>query len=310
MFADDTKLYSCVNDDRSSEVLQRDLDSLVSWSESWQLPFNVSKCKVMHLGKNTSDRTYSLTKDGNISHISSVMEEKDLGVTFDEKLKFSQQVGKVVATANRKLGMIRRTFSSFDRDALLHLYKTLIRPVLEYSSCVWHPLLKKDIEKLEKVQRRATKLVRSLRNLDYPSRLRSLKLPTLAYRRHRSDMLQVFRLVTGIDDFDPSQFFSMAKTKRTRGHGFKMEKKRARTKLRQGVFSQRVVTHWNNLPEDVVMSPSINTFKSRLEKVWKRSLNMYDPNENFLCPCSTQALQRQVNFRYQLPDAEGQISLV
>ena len=94
--------------------------------------------------------------------IPAVEEEKDLGVTFDQKMKFSNHVDGIWASANRKLGVIKRTFSTMDKTGFMLLYKSVVRPSLEYCSTVWHPYFKKDITNIEKGQRRATRQVQSL----------------------------------------------------------------------------------------------------------------------------------------------------
>ena len=95
------------------------------------------------------------------------IEEKDLGVWTDNKLKFSRHVSHIVAKGSQLLGLIKRSFVHTDVDVIKTLYTALVRPHLEYANVVWHPRYKKDIEQLGRVQRRATKLVRSLRHHDY-----------------------------------------------------------------------------------------------------------------------------------------------
>ena len=166
--------------------LQANLLKLVEWSHKWQLPFNQDKCKVIHYGRKNPCFDYYMTDEN--KPFPAVEEEKDLGVTFDQKMKFSNHVDGICASANRKLGVIKRTFSTMDETGFMLLYKSIVRPSLEYCSTVWHPYFKKDITKIEKVQRRATRQVQSLRHLNYEDRLKHLNLPSLAYRRHRSDM--------------------------------------------------------------------------------------------------------------------------
>ena len=91
--------------------------------------------------------------------------EKDLGVKFDPSLQFSKHVAMVSNKANKMVGIIKRTFDYMDEKMLTTLYKTLVRPHLQYANCIWHPLLHKDVQTIEKVQRRATKRVSSLRDL-------------------------------------------------------------------------------------------------------------------------------------------------
>ena len=284
LFADDTKLYSVVNNTTEHAALQEDLERLNKWAETWQLPFNKDKCKVVHYGRKNPGYDYRLSRDS--PYIVTSSTEKDLGVTFDDQLKFTPHVDQITATANRKMGIIKHTFSSLDPCSFVQLYKSIVRPSLEYCSQVWHPLLKKDYQKVEKVQRRATKSIPSLKHLSYSERLTQLKLPSLTYRRHRADVIQTFKIVKGLEDVESSTFFRFSSNNRTRGHKYKVTKNRVKTQRRLHSFSQRSITEWNNLPEDVINSSSLNSFKANLEKVWKLQKDKYNPDQSFFCPCS------------------------
>ena len=127
------------------------------------------------------------------TQLEKVDKEKDLGVTSDSQLNFRDRINTKVNLANRNLGIIFRTSTYLDQEVFLNLFKSLVRPYLEYCTPVWSSCYKKDRIILENVQRRATKLVASCRNLSYPQRLRKLGLPTLEYRRERVDLIQVFK---------------------------------------------------------------------------------------------------------------------
>ena len=88
-----------------------------------------------------------------------VHNEKDLGVIIQEDLKVSEHCSEIVKTCNRILGMISRTFTSRSKVIILKLYKSLVRPHLDYCAQAWRPHLQKDINILEKVQRRATRMI-------------------------------------------------------------------------------------------------------------------------------------------------------
>ena len=103
------------------------------------------------------------------------------------------------------LGLIKRTFKHSDSDMLLCLYKSLVRPRLEYCSTVWTVLLKKEASEIEKIQRRATKMVKNIKDLSYSERLRKLGLPTLECRRRRADMIETFKIIHGIDKVDKNK---------------------------------------------------------------------------------------------------------
>ena len=122
---------------------------------------------------------------------------------------------------------------------------------------------------MEKNQRRATKLIKSIAHLPYEERLKHLKLPTLEYRRARGDMLQTYKIIYKLDDLDPDLLFNMAEGSITRGHPLKLFKPRARLDIRKFSFSNRVIDEWNSLPEDVVLAESLNSFKIKLDKIWE-----------------------------------------
>jgi hypothetical protein len=263
LFADDSKAYSNTNDDPNK--LQDDLDSKHDWSDDWLLRFNASKCKLLHLGKASGTNRFQLGDQV----IEEVQEEKDLGVFFDSKLAFDTHINMIVTKANRTLGIIKRKFKHLDAEAFVILYKTKVRSILEYASPVWSPHLKKHIRKLERVQARATKMVTGLRHSSYPSRLRTLGLPTLEYRRERADLLEVYKLTHGISKLNQELILPPLLTSTTRGHSLKLTKQRCATTKGSHILRHRVVNNWNNLPDSVVNAPSINAFKSRLNLCYK-----------------------------------------
>ena len=136
-----------------------------------------------------------------IDTLSVADKEKDIGLIIDKDLTFSDHMNEKINEANRIIGLIRRSFTYLTEDIFLQLYKALVRPHLEYANCIWFPYKKKDITLIENVQRRATKLIPSLKNLSYEDRLRRLKLPSLAYRRTRDDMIETYKMLSG--DYDP-----------------------------------------------------------------------------------------------------------
>lgn len=202
-------------------------------------------------------------------------EEKDLGVIFTTDLKFSKHIGAAANKANRVVGAIRRSFRYLDKNMLTQLYKSLIRGHLEYANTVWSPMKKGDIEHLEKVQRRATKLIPELKDTPYPERLKHLKLPSLVYRRERGDMIETYKILNGQVDSTGRSLLNIAEQGYTRGHSKKLQKHYCRTALRSHAFRNRVVDNWNALPETVVTAPTLNTFKNRLDKHWYNHPNLY-----------------------------------
>ena len=197
--------------------------------------------------------------------------EKDLGVLISKDLKVADQCNKAAKKAMRVLGMVKRSFKNLDKESLKTIYCSYIRPHLEYCIQAWSPYYRKDIQTLEKVQQRATKLVRRLKNLPYEERLRRLKLYPLEQRRLRCDLIETFKILSGKERIDPAIFFRAATSINLRGNSKKLYKQRSRLMLRQNFFSQRVVNYWNSLPNAVVEAETTNSFKNRLDKHWREA---------------------------------------
>ena len=165
-----------------------------------------------------------------------------------------------------------------DEESFTYLYKSLVRPHLEYAVSVWNPYLKKLQTSIENVQRRATKLVPTLKHLNYTSRLNKVKLPTLLYRRYRGDMIKVFKIVNSKYDNDVIVDFLPMMNTNARGNSLEIKKSHSRKELRRNYFTQRIVDQWSLLLEYVVKSKSLNSFKSSLDRIWLDTSVMYDPD--------------------------------
>lgn len=188
LFVDDAKIYQRIRNADDGTTLQQDLEKLKEWSQKWLLHFNEEKCKVMHIGRSNPRYEYYLSP----SALEETVEEKDLGVIITSDLKPSTQVSRVAASANSVLGLIKKTMTCLDSEMLLTLYKSLVRPRLEYCIQAWSPYTRADIRKLEQVQRRATKLVPELAGYPHEERLTQLGLTTLEDRRIRGDMIETY----------------------------------------------------------------------------------------------------------------------
>ena len=227
LFADDAKVYSNVSTALGCATLQGDLAKLERWSTDWLLKFNVSKCSILHLGARNPKHSYTMLGQ----ELSGLSLEKDLGVLVDKDLKFRRQAAAAANKANQILGVIKRTFVHLDLHMLPLLYKALVRPHLEYGNEIWGPFNKADQLLVERVQRRATRLLPELRSLDYEERLRKLQLPSLQYRRRRGDMIIVYKLMHGLMGVPKEVFFKEPTVRRTRGHRYKVDHPQDLSKL-------------------------------------------------------------------------------
>ncbi len=164
-----------------------------------------------------------------------------------------------------------------DEEALVNLYKSIVRPILEYGQPVWAPFLLRQSRALENVQRRATKLIPKIKHLPYEERLEHLKLPSLKYRRIRGDLILTYNMFHSHTDGEyPSRFLQLAESQSTRGHNFKLSKKTCKTNLKKHSFSHRIVNCWNNLSYNTVNAPNTNTFKKLLDGDLLNELYIFD----------------------------------
>ena len=274
LFADDTKIFNHITSRKDALILQSDI---VSWSQKWLLTFHPDKCHVLTTGKFENIRhtcRYSVY-DKELEH---VFNETDLGVVMDADLNFEDHMSLKVNKANAIMGLIRRSFTFLDCHLFRKLYITFVRPHHEYAQAVWSPYLVKHINMIENVQKRATKLVDGLSDLDYPDRLKKLDLPTLLYRRARGDMLELWKHFHSYDKVSLSDRFQSNK-RTSRMHDFQLVWHKPKDGIRgiqTNSFYFRAVKTWNNLPKDVVNAKDINTFKCLLDKTWSNNPIKYN----------------------------------
>ena len=273
LFADDSKLYSAIRSKEEADTLQENINK----ANDWKMTFNRTKCKHLHIGRHESVLRYSMQD----SPVEQVPHEKDLGVIVDKTLVFTEHINAKISKANRNLGIIYRSFTYLDRDIFTTLYKSLVRPHLEYASTIWSPIYKKDKIGLENVQRRATRLVKLLEGKPYQEGLRSLELPSLEYRRKRADVTQTYKILNDINHIDKDKLFTVVNR---RDHHRALKKAVQKISTQQqgyNFFSNRVVNIWNDLPESVVSAKNLNSFKSLLNSHWKNDQTKFSP------PCLT-----------------------
>ena len=192
LFADDAKIYSAIQSEDDTVSLENDIGSLVEWSTLWRLPFNIEKCKCLHVRRKSTAYSYQM----NDHILENVKEVKDLRVIIDNRLKFHTHTSAAIKKANSILGLIKRSFATLDEDILPLLFTSMVRPHLEYGNIIWGPHFVGDIKAVERVQKRATRMTPSLRDLSYRKRLEILNLPSLSYRRKRGDVIMSYKIMT------------------------------------------------------------------------------------------------------------------
>ena len=260
LYADDTKILAIIRNEQDNILLQEDLYKLENWSKDWLLKFNTDKCKIMHFGGKNPKFEYEL--DNHI--LAEILIERDLGIQIENNLKWERQVRVAASKANGVLAQIKNAFSYLDPKCAKLLYTSLVRPHLEYANAVWNPYFVKDIEALEKVQHRATKIPR-FSKLSYEERLKKMNLTTLSERRERGDLIAIFKILKGIDQvswYGPVRQFEPT----SRGLKVKLERQLVkRSTARFQFLTNRVVEScWNHLPQDVINATNVNNFKKLL----------------------------------------------
>ena len=276
-YADDLRIYRSFKSDLLSQqhngvLFQNDINSLVAWSKTWDMKFNVSKCCILHYGRTNMKNIYKID-DGQIVSRKS---EKDLGVIFSNKFKFNEHIETITKKANQKLGIIARVFKNRSTKNIMPLYVALVRPLLEYNSVVWSPITNKYDQKIEKIQRRMLKLLSDqyFEDLSYQQKLKEIKLLSLRARRIQHQLTIMFKMKNNMVDLCFDDFFEKNSYNRTRGNLYKLLVPKSATKMRKGFFSCACVRHWNLLKSSEISVRSCRLFKKsvmnyfRREKIW------------------------------------------
>lgn len=195
-FADDTKLSHQINNSSSATDLQNDLNLIYKWASENGMKFNSEKFTHLSYGDgNTSERNRVYFNPDN-EVITKRQATKDLGIIMQNNLKFNDQIRLITAKARSMCGWILRTFRSRDKEAMITLYKTLVRPILDYGSQLWNPNKKSEIKEIENVQKYFTKKIKHLDHKNYWERLQYLKLMSLERRRERYIILYIYKIIS------------------------------------------------------------------------------------------------------------------
>ena len=258
MFADDAKIQKKITDNVSCQCLQSDIENLFTWSCTWKMEFNTNKCHVVRFGESRNRPLFQYKLGDAV--LDTADREKDLGIIINKSLNPNDHINEKV---HKMLGLIanmKRAFLYVDEDMVKKIITAIIRPSLEYGAVVWSPHLKKDIDKLERVQRAATRWAPTLRDLSYEDRLQKLGLITLEERRKRGDMIMLFNCITGRVNIDKDDFLIL-NTRKTRGHNKKLIVKRGDKDVKKYSFPNRTIESWNSLPNHVVCAKNVHQFK-------------------------------------------------
>ena len=267
-------LYRQIKSQHDIVSLQNDVNTLVMEVDGLALKINPRKCKYITFSRKKSPASPSIhIMDTPIQQVTSL---KYLGFILTQDLSWTEHMKLACSRARRKLGFIYRNFYKYTSNhaTLSTLYKSYVRPILEYGALVWDPYLAKDINMVESVQRFATKICLKNWNMPYCERLRSLNLDSLVTRRKSSKLLFLFKMVhsTSAPCFPLLPF---RHSYETRSHELCFRTNQCHSNAYLNSFYNSTIRAWNQLPSEVVTCGSGLAFKKLLY-----SLNLL-PNFNF-----------------------------
>ena len=269
LYADDCKAFRVVTCPNDQLMFQGDLDGLCTWSQQNRMTFNVKKCKLMRITLKKQPLRSSFILNGNV--LEEVDEFRDLGLLTNHHLSWNSHVDAITNKANRILGLLRRTCRGWkDTETLKVLYCTLVRSQVEYGSVVWSPYTSRNVDKLERIQRRGTKFILGKWNLSYEERLKCLNLLSLEKRRYLFDVTFLYKALNGYLNVDVSpflNFYSQDDRYRFRHvDDYSLKTNFARTTIFKCTYFNRIVEMWNSIPLDIRLSPSLAAFKLGMKK--------------------------------------------
>ena len=262
LFADDSVVYRVINNIDDAVKLQQDLDALQAWERRWLMEFHPGKCQVLSITKRRNPIRYAYTIHGH--QLDTVPSARYLGVELTDSLSWNKHIESTSMKGMRALGFLRRNLGACSTTIKAHCYKTFVRPIVEYASCVWSPYTQKGIKKIESVQRSAARYVSG----DYSQRssvstmLRDLGWDSLEQRRDIARVTMLYRIRNGLIDIPSDHLVPARRT--VRGNTQRLLVPGTRTDLMRGSFFPATIRLWNALPQEVVDSPSLDIFKSRV----------------------------------------------
>ena len=243
--------------------LQTSLNELARWSDKWGMELHPDKCSVLHFGQNNPRNVYTIN---GIALVSSA-EARDLGVTISDTLSPTQHVNNVARKAHGVLSQMKRTLTFRDSQIFPRIYRTSI---VEFSVEAWCPSKVEDIYTLEKMQRRALRMITDQGDANYVSKLKKIGMTSLQDRRKRGDMIQVFKIMNDLSGLDKNNIFNFVRDRHsvdTRNHSANLlVPEKCRLNVRKNFFSCRIVNQWNSLPDVVRNSSNVNTFKNNYDE--------------------------------------------
>ena len=265
LFADDSIIYREISNDQDRKILQDDLEKLERWEKDWGMSFNPSKCNIMHVSRKLRPLISSYFLKG--EQLESVDSAKYLGVNIAKDVTWHNHTLKTSTKSNQTLGFIKRNIpKSAPTPTKEMAYKTLVRPLLEYSSCVWAPHQQFLQNKIEMVQHRAARYVLGFPPYSQDSvtlMLKQLNWDTLEQRRLKAKAIMTYKILHNLVGIPSTQYVPQS-SHNTRGGEFKLRQLHCNKDYYKFSFFPSSIPLWNSIPANVICSPDIVTFRNSI----------------------------------------------
>ena len=260
LYADDAKKFSEINSDISIDLMQDDINRMAKWCRDWRLAVNPTKCFHLQFNPRSIERSFNPIYNIENTIITRKEQVRDLGIIISEDLKFHDQVQSSCKKAHLEINRIRRTFISRSPNFIGNMFKLYVRPHMEYCVEVWNPQMQGDIQMMERVQNKMSRLIYNGRNLPHTERNKLIGVTSHQVRRLRGDLINIYK------KYDDEKLFSPRINERTlRGHNKCLTMPIINNNIKKHSFSVRSINLWNSLPSDIVNSSSLNVFKKNID---------------------------------------------
>ena len=276
MFADDSLLFRTIENDHDGEALQKDLDSLLSWAETWQMKFHPDKCFVMSITNNKHPIKHNYQILGH--SLANADTIPYLGVQLNKSLKWNNHIENIVAKASRSLGFLRRNLYQCPEKVKEQAYIALVRPILEYSCAVWDPYQQTQIKMLEQVQRTAARFVTNCRSTQpgcVTAALTELNWSSLESRRKDKRLGLLHKAVSKKEASAmklPEYYNKQTSKYNTRNHHInRLSNPLCRTNVGMNSFFPRTIREWNSIPGEILDITNTEQFL-RIYRSYERQL--------------------------------------
>nr|CAD2176174.1 unnamed protein product [Meloidogyne enterolobii] len=260
LFADDVKVYVIHKTKNERIMLTNAIKIIEHWATKWKLNIAINKTYIIYLGKNNPKDQYKIF-DTTINEVDSI---RDLGIIIDNKLRFQEHVQKIIRAAYIKMNFVFKIIKSKSIKTWLTIYKSYIRPLLEYSPETWNPQLRSEVNKIEKCQKFFTKsLLRkcSLPYIPYFQRLEFLNIPTLENRRKTYDLVLAHKILHGYTHLKSENLFKISNRKNC----YLLSKNQ--TSKSSNSFVNRVTKMWNVLTDELRTTKVTLSFKNKIKAI-------------------------------------------